>query len=138
MVRRPPRSTRTDTLVPYTTLFRSDPWPPRALFRAVGDGASLPLPQICAGAGAGVHRVEDFRRGLRVGWREIPAAGQPGRNGRTDRGGCRLVAGQDARGGGGAAAIKMSAGGLAASDGQAFLPRKARSEEPTSELQSLM
>src|SRR3546814_13788425 len=34
MVRRPPRSTRTDTLFPYTTLFRSlpkdrfrDPWP---------------------------------------------------------------------------------------------------------------
>src|SRR3546814_6813955 len=26
MIRRPPRSTRTDTLVPYTTLFRS-PWP---------------------------------------------------------------------------------------------------------------
>src|SRR3546814_3052232 len=25
MVRRPPRSTRTDTLLPYTTLFRSDP-----------------------------------------------------------------------------------------------------------------
>src|SRR3546814_20582248 len=25
MIRRPPRSTRTDTLVPYTTLFRSDP-----------------------------------------------------------------------------------------------------------------
>src|SRR3546814_20746709 len=24
MIRRPPRSTRTDTLVPYTTLFRSD------------------------------------------------------------------------------------------------------------------
>src|SRR3546814_15500008 len=31
MIRRPPRSTRTDTLFPYTTLFRSissaDPWP---------------------------------------------------------------------------------------------------------------
>src|SRR3546814_18832404 len=30
MSRRPPRSTRTDTLFPYTTLFRSDPsdrWP---------------------------------------------------------------------------------------------------------------
>src|SRR3546814_9706717 len=27
MTRRPPRSTRTDTLVPYTTLFRSN-WPP--------------------------------------------------------------------------------------------------------------
>src|SRR3546814_2609132 len=34
MIRRPPRSTRTDTLFPYTTLFRSSPapetmsWPP--------------------------------------------------------------------------------------------------------------
>src|SRR3546814_6512615 len=27
MIRRPPRSTRTDTLVPYTTLFRSDAVP---------------------------------------------------------------------------------------------------------------
>src|SRR3546814_2620739 len=26
MIRRPPRSTRTDTLFPYTTLFRSDCW----------------------------------------------------------------------------------------------------------------
>src|SRR3546814_8994970 len=26
MIRRPPRSTRTDTLVPYTTLFRSNAW----------------------------------------------------------------------------------------------------------------
>src|SRR3546814_1778813 len=26
MIRRPPRSTRTDTLFPYTTLFRSDLW----------------------------------------------------------------------------------------------------------------
>src|SRR3546814_16391616 len=25
MIRRPPRSTRTDTLIPYSTLFRSDP-----------------------------------------------------------------------------------------------------------------
>src|SRR3546814_3223174 len=28
MIRRPPRSTRTDTLFPYTTLFRSTPRPP--------------------------------------------------------------------------------------------------------------
>src|SRR3546814_5043533 len=27
MIRRPPRSTRTDTLFPYTTLFRSNLWP---------------------------------------------------------------------------------------------------------------
>src|SRR3546814_16772652 len=29
MIRRPPRSTRTDTLFPYTTLFRSPTLPPR-------------------------------------------------------------------------------------------------------------
>src|SRR3546814_19432596 len=28
MIRLPPRSTRTDTLFPYTTLFRSSAWPP--------------------------------------------------------------------------------------------------------------
>src|SRR3546814_2174118 len=31
MIRRPPRSTRTDTLFPYTTLFRSQPDDPRML-----------------------------------------------------------------------------------------------------------
>src|SRR3546814_2075867 len=35
MIRRPPRSTRTDTLFPYTTLFRS---PLAGLQRVVGDG----------------------------------------------------------------------------------------------------
>src|SRR3546814_2067723 len=29
MIRRPPRSTRTDTLFPYTTLFRSRSWSPQ-------------------------------------------------------------------------------------------------------------
>src|SRR3546814_16851707 len=32
MIRRPPRSTRTDTLFPYTTLFRSGPYPYAGLF----------------------------------------------------------------------------------------------------------
>src|SRR3546814_15157232 len=36
MIRRPPRSTRTDTLFPYTTLFRS----PRARARQGGGGAA--------------------------------------------------------------------------------------------------
>src|SRR3546814_3670631 len=31
MIRRPPRSTRTDTLFPYTTLFRSTAFPPQYL-----------------------------------------------------------------------------------------------------------
>src|SRR3546814_13617884 len=33
MIRRPPRSTRTDTLFPYTTLFRSDKMGQRGLAR---------------------------------------------------------------------------------------------------------
>src|SRR3546814_14816611 len=40
MIRRPPRSTRTDTLFPYTTLFRSPqaatPWPERGGGRIAG------------------------------------------------------------------------------------------------------
>src|SRR3546814_18372153 len=32
MIRRPPRSTRTDTLFPYTTLFRSPPRQPEARY----------------------------------------------------------------------------------------------------------
>src|SRR3546814_14653790 len=35
MIRRPPRSTRTDTLFPYTTLFRSADTPLRALSNGV-------------------------------------------------------------------------------------------------------
>src|SRR3546814_11583780 len=44
MIRRPPRSTRTDTLFPYTTLFRSRyrAFPHRA--RDSGDGACRPYP----------------------------------------------------------------------------------------------
>src|SRR3546814_13427417 len=41
MIRRPPRSTRTDTLFPYTTLFRS-PALPTAI------RASVPLPLVSA------------------------------------------------------------------------------------------
>src|SRR3546814_6068010 len=38
MIRRPPRSTRTDTLFPYTTLFRSVGW--RMCYRCGGQHAS--------------------------------------------------------------------------------------------------
>src|SRR3546814_20727195 len=40
MIRRPPRSTRTDTLFPYTTLFRS--LPVRASLEAAPQKSSLP------------------------------------------------------------------------------------------------
>src|SRR3546814_1758716 len=47
MIRRPPRSTRTDTLCPYTTLFRSprrfDPLPPRRLLDIEQAGAKNAL-----------------------------------------------------------------------------------------------
>src|SRR3546814_21120462 len=36
MLRRPPRSTRTDTLVPYTTLFLSDGWTDADCRRRIG------------------------------------------------------------------------------------------------------
>src|SRR3546814_14741186 len=79
MIRRPPRSTRTDTLFPYTTLFRSrrlrqalqwtirwrqeqertaraQPWEtgirhPRSPGRSVGPGNELTLSPLLLGAG---------------------------------------------------------------------------------------
>src|SRR3546814_17109085 len=39
MIRRPPRATRTDTLFPYTTLFRSHIRPPHLLHGACGAAA---------------------------------------------------------------------------------------------------
>src|SRR3546814_8943814 len=45
MIRRPPRSTRTDTLFPDTTLFRSSSWTSRCFLFGVTRSASL------AGAG---------------------------------------------------------------------------------------
>src|SRR3546814_18689372 len=41
MIRRPPRSTRTDTLFPYTTLFRSGGGPACLRLRVVADPATV-------------------------------------------------------------------------------------------------
>src|SRR3546814_15038020 len=49
MLRRPPRSTRTDTLFPYTTLFRSPPDRP------------LPLPALAAAAVAPLRTPQLLR-----------------------------------------------------------------------------
>src|SRR3546814_6471726 len=84
MIRRPPRSTRTDTLFPYTTLFRSQARDPRLAHRRGG-------PRRCPHS-----RAPDRRR--------------QGEIRREDRQGAR---GQEGR-------------------------RAGRSEEHTSELQSLM
>src|SRR3546814_10712674 len=47
MIQRPPRSTRTDTLFPYTTLFRSDDW----VRRKTGPMMQPALPRSMNGAG---------------------------------------------------------------------------------------
>src|SRR3546814_5207100 len=72
MIRRPPRSTRTDTLFPYTTLFRShrsgaEPQPVHPGGRREMGSADAPLPRVGTG-----HQVAllstleiDPARGLR-------------------------------------------------------------------------
>src|SRR3546814_14144699 len=82
MIRRPPRSTRTDTLFPYTTLFRSRPdsiLPLSVYFwsRICGDELRTPLPVSRPDAGPGPpdrrHRGE--RRTDRGAARRQHAAG---------------------------------------------------------------
>src|SRR3546814_2293364 len=67
MIRRPPRSTRTDTLFPYTTLFRSAVGAGRARARSAGDRRRGRLPRRIAGGGTGLpagpaDRLGDHRR----------------------------------------------------------------------------
>src|SRR3546814_12940831 len=60
MVRRPPRSTRTDTLFPYTTLFRSDAsaWPQdRDCAAARGARAPSPAPRASPPAPGSAFRA---------------------------------------------------------------------------------
>src|SRR3546814_3211963 len=49
MIRRPPRSTRTDTLFPYTTLFRS--FSARTLYTKIRTIVDNPRPYVDAGEG---------------------------------------------------------------------------------------
>src|SRR3546814_946629 len=60
MSRRPPRSTRTDTLFPYTTLFRSILDHPRHRHRAGVPPACRQPPEMCLGGGL-VGKVERLR-----------------------------------------------------------------------------
>src|SRR3546814_5701143 len=62
MIRRPPRSTRTDTLFPYTTLFRSHCALPLAL-EAMGERWSF---IILRAAFNGVHHFEEFQQELSI------------------------------------------------------------------------
>src|SRR3546814_20113585 len=97
MIRRPPRSTRTDTLLPYTTLFRSDGLA-RDPHRPRPPGPAAPpvaCPAACRGRTQSLGHVPDDQRRRRVrGGEGAAAAGDRAREGvrRTpaggDQGGC--------------------------------------------------
>src|SRR3546814_8862714 len=59
MIRRPPRSTRTDTLFPYTTLFRS--WLIPEVYRSRDDDRRLPRVRE-TGASGGWQETSDLTR----------------------------------------------------------------------------
>src|SRR3546814_5862490 len=63
MIRRPPRSTRTDTLFPYTTLFRSPTCPTFpvqvSLFQPGREGCPSPSSQVRRGREGGKPRSEE-------------------------------------------------------------------------------
>src|SRR3546814_15664528 len=85
MIRRPPRSTRTDTLFPYTTLFRS-----LHTLAALAGGLV-----VRAGAGTVVRRADAFRtlpRAFSANRRPLGQHQQPGH--RAGRGQPAVAAGQ--------------------------------------------
>src|SRR3546814_9243033 len=120
MIRRPPRSTRTDTLFPYTTLFRSRSR--RGRVGAIAAAENL----------AGIN--------LFVGLAEAYSAAARRRSGRgATRSGMQSVKGSSPCIG--AAALAVAVALVAGSGAAAAHPHvwiDARSEEHTSELQSLM
>src|SRR3546814_2304267 len=83
MVRRPPRCTRTDTLFPYTTLFRSRG--DRARGARDGDRDLAPLPGVpdVPADGDGDHRGDEHRDGRvrqLLGGRHRDGRHRPGRS----------------------------------------------------------
>src|SRR3546814_3432390 len=126
MIRRPPRSTRTDTLFPYTTLFRSAPEFPKGcllLRRHPAEQHRVELERIEAGQHVQpvADAIDDPRRIAPVARRrcEVPQRGQR-----------RLPAPELVERG----VPAVSAEQLVA----AVTRQRDRSEEHTSELQSLM
>src|SRR3546814_3089269 len=119
MLRRPPRSTRTDTLFPYTTLFRS--------VRPV----MVPRPgtlRVMDDLPAGVHAPDGeepvLPGGSYVGRGEVPGGLEPHRL-------CQLGTNQGGNGG----LVRLVVVPRLA---EKLTQRVMRSEEHTSELQSLM
>src|SRR3546814_4779346 len=119
MIRRPPRSNRTDTLFPYTTLFRSPNGRCRRHHRGVGEGRRSTRPREEGG------RASRRRRSDRQGYPPSRWVGDPVRFQR--RGADQQERGADRH-------PYLWSGGSRAARSQSY----ERSEEHTSELQSLM
>src|SRR3546814_9138520 len=118
MIRRPPRSTRTDTLFPYTTLFRSQP-------QDAGGGEGLGMRRHAEA----VARRQRFAGG-KVGDAEGPLQNHPAASGDGDHA-ARLLARPHL--------VLEPAGNIVQCRLQpVFHARHLRSDEHTSELQSLM
>src|SRR3546814_7326077 len=126
MIRRPPRSTRTDTLFPYTTLFRS----PRRTKRVSKMSVRMALAKLCACAcggaiigGGAVHIAESPRPAHLTKIKSIKHAPKEQAAERIRR----------------TVTTTACAPGLVTIATQAApIPLPPRSEEHTSELQSLM
>src|SRR3546814_6132835 len=135
MIRRPPRSTRTDTLFPYTTLFRS-PLLRRGcsaevgdeILRLSGDGVNAVAGAVERGAepeAVGARLAPRPHRGGRdTADREHPRLLRQDRAMRLEHGGRRPLGGE-----------QLERGGPGLNRGERLA---GRSEEHTSELQSLM
>src|SRR3546814_13475688 len=78
MIRRPPRSTRTDTLFPYTTLFRS-PTPPGERMAELAASEQFIL-TVCANGYGKISSAYEYRRTGRGG-QGITNIDNIGRNG---------------------------------------------------------
>src|SRR3546814_10157781 len=124
MIRRPPRSTRTDTLFPYTTRFRSELGSERLGAHGSGQGQRPGRWRAPRDQGAG----EEIERPQRRGRPRLLEGDRPGGQGE------QLVAALGGR--------EMRRGGRgpmqAIERGEGPVGRAIRSEEQTSELQSHM
>src|SRR3546814_16466544 len=91
MIRRPPRSTRTDTLFPYTTLFRSGGLGGRRFDRPGRAATAFGAPGVAAAGGRGLRIMGDAV-GLPPLVKILGAAGPGGeQQGQADQGGQRVA-----------------------------------------------
>src|SRR3546814_1114067 len=121
MIRRPPRSTRTDTPFPYTTLFRSDePFavllPDDLIWNRHGKGALRQMTELAAENDAGVIAVQDVPRDKTGSYGIVATDSFDGRAGR----------------------IRAMVEKPSPEQAPSTLAVVGRSDEHTSELQSLM